>query len=138
MSRRTPYTFFQNMVSSKPWFFGDYKTQQSSDFYSTDRGHVNTSFEKKEMQKMSCRTPQHFFSKYGLQKLRFFGDYKTQQSSDFYSTDRGHVNICFEMKIEKSKKESFFAQERGGVPLSQCKHWFMDGTFSVYVFFFSL
>jgi hypothetical protein len=54
-------------------------------------------------------------NRYRLPKYCFFRDYTTWYSSNFYGTERAHLNVPVEMKIEISKK-LFFPLERGRSP----------------------
>jgi hypothetical protein len=59
------------------------------------------------------RTEKAILEKYRHPKFSCFRDYATWCSSNFYSTNRAHLNAPVEMKIEKSKKKNFFGLERG-------------------------
>jgi hypothetical protein len=69
------------------------------------------------------RTEKAILEKYRHPKLSCFRDCATWCSSNFYSTNRAHLNALVEMKIEKSKnrKKKFFWLGKGGVPLRSNK-----------------
>ncbi len=62
--------------------------------------------------------------RYRFSKFSFFRNYTTWHSSDFYGSDRAHLDTPLEMKIEKSQKKGFF-WERGD-PLSSFKYLVFD------------
>ncbi len=59
------------------------------------------------------RREKAILEKYRHPKFSFYRDYTTWYSSDFYITDRVHLNAHVEMKTENSKKKNFLAWESG-------------------------